>query len=196
MKLTEKEQLDLAEEFLEGFTDLLKTYLIKMNLPFNPVIKLEYRKDWIDTIALKELIQVVDQDLKRSYPQRYPNGLKTKNRDKGIVIKRQYLFKIGRDMGLSYEQIGAEFEMNHATVVYGVRTINNMLEVGNSEVRKIVMEVESLIKQYYLNKYGKDISEIITDGNNSKSTLSAMVFTRGDKSHYDKHPFGNKRVRE
>lgn len=167
MKLTEKQQLELAEEFLEGFTTLLKTYLVKMNLPFTPVTVLKYNENWKKILTLTEMIKVIDADLKHKHPDTYPNGVRSKNRVKTLVLRRQILFKMGREMGLNFEYIAKEFDLDHATIIHGVKTINNLLDTEDKDAKETMTEINNIIKQYYFDKYGKDFSEVDPSGDKS-----------------------------
>jgi len=167
MNLTQKQQLDLAEEFLNGFTSLLKTYLVKMNLPFTPVTALKYNEKWQDTLTLSEMISVVDTDLLAMFPNLYKGGLRSKSRKRDLVLRRQVLCVLGRDMGLNLSIIGKELNIDHATVIHGIKNINSLLDTGNTEATRVFKDVNNLIKQFYLDKYGKDISKTDDSGDNS-----------------------------
>ena len=167
MKLTQKQQLDLAEEFLNGFTSLLKTYLVKMNLPFTPVSALKYNEKWQDTLSLSEMISVVDADLLAMFPNLYKGGIKSKSRKRELVLKRQVLCVLGRDMGLNLAVIGKELGIDHATVIHSIKNINSLLDTGNPEAMRTFKDINNLIKQYYFDKYGKDLSETDDSGDNS-----------------------------
>ena len=165
--LTEKQKLEIAEEFLKEFTTLLKTFLIKMDLPFTPVTMLRYNSNWQKKLNLAEMISIVDLDIKAKQPDTYPEGLRTKSRRRELVLRRQILYKMGRTAGLTFEQIAIEFGMDHASVIHGVKVVNALGDTADKEVAKVTMEIEDLIKLYYFEKYGKDISDSDEAGNNT-----------------------------
>lgn len=167
MKLTQKQQLDLAEEFLNGFTSLLKTYLVKMNLPFTPVSALKYNEKWQDTLTLSEMITVVDADLMALFPNLHKGGVRSKSRKRDLVLRRQVLCVLGRDIELNLGTIGKELGIDHATVIHSIKNINSMLDTGNTEATRVFREINNLIRDYYFTKYGKDISETDDSGDNS-----------------------------
>jgi hypothetical protein len=58
--------------------------------------------------TIKELIRIAEE-----------HGLKKKTRKRDIVYKRNYMFSELRK-GLTFEQVGNIFGMNHSTVLYGI----------------------------------------------------------------------------
>ena len=72
-----------------------------------------------------ELIkQIIEQD-----------GLDKKNRKREIVYKRIYLFRKLREDGYSLKKIGGMFNMNHATILHGLRTYQDLTDVNDNQLR-------------------------------------------------------------
>lgn len=68
-----------------------------------------------------ELIkQIIEQD-----------GLANKNRKREVVYRRFYLFRKLREDGQSLKGIGKLFNMNHATILHGLRTYQNLIDVND-----------------------------------------------------------------
>lgn len=81
-----------------------------------------------------ELIkQIIEQD-----------GLANKNRKREIVYKRTYLFRKLREDGYSLKRIGGLFNMNHATILHGLRTYQNLVDI-NDKVFKHDIEYYKLL---------------------------------------------------
>lgn len=81
-----------------------------------------------------ELIkQIIEQD-----------GLAEKNRKREIVYKRIYLFRKLREDGYSLKRIGGLFNMNHATILHGLRTYQNLTDI-NDKVFKHDVEYYKLL---------------------------------------------------
>ena len=68
-----------------------------------------------------ELIkQIIEQD-----------GLGNKNRKREIVYRKIYLFRKLREDGHTLKGIGKLFNMNHATILHGLRTYQNLTDVND-----------------------------------------------------------------
>jgi len=81
-----------------------------------------------------ELIkQIIEQD-----------GLGLKNRKQEIVHRRIYLFRKLREDGHSLKRIGSLFNMNHATILHGLRNYQNLVDI-NDKVLKQDIEYYKLL---------------------------------------------------
>ena len=68
-----------------------------------------------------ELIkQIIEQD-----------GLAEKNRKREIVYRKIYLFRKLREDGHTLKGIGKLFKMNHATILHGLKTYQNLTDVND-----------------------------------------------------------------
>ena len=68
-----------------------------------------------------ELIkQIIEQD-----------GLANKNRKREVVYRKIYLFRKLREDGHTLKGIGKLFNMNHATILHGLRTYQNLTDVND-----------------------------------------------------------------
>lgn len=56
-------------------------------------------------------------------------NLASTDRDRDTCYRRFYLYNILRMQGLSYQAIGKIFNKDHATVMYGVKTHDNLTSV-------------------------------------------------------------------
>jgi hypothetical protein len=63
------------------------------------------------------------------------DGLNIKNRKREIVHKRIYLFNTLRKNGYTLKRIGSLFNMNHATILHGLRTYENLTDVNDKELK-------------------------------------------------------------
>ena len=71
-----------------------------------------------------ELIkQIIEQD-----------GLAKKNRKREIVHRRIYLFNKLRKDGYTLKRIGSLFNMNHTTILHGLKTYNNLTDVHDKQL--------------------------------------------------------------
>jgi len=63
------------------------------------------------------------------------DGLANKNRKREIVHKRIYLFNRLRKDGYTLKRIGSLFNMNHATILHGLKTYQNLMDVNDNQLR-------------------------------------------------------------
>ena len=72
-----------------------------------------------------ELIkQIIEQD-----------GLAQKNRKREIVHRRIYLFRKLREDGHTLKGIGSLFNMNHANILHGLNTYQNLVETNDKQLK-------------------------------------------------------------
>lgn len=85
-----------------------------------------------------ELIkQIIEQD-----------GLANKNRKREIVHRRIYLFRKLREDGYTLKRIADLFNMNHATILHGLKTYQDLTDVNDKlfqhdiEYYKLLLSLE------------------------------------------------------
>ena len=85
-----------------------------------------------------ELIkQIIEQD-----------GLAQKNRKREIVHRRIYLFRKLREDGHTLKRIGSLFNMNHATILHGLRLYQDLSDINDKvfqhdiEYYKLLLSLE------------------------------------------------------
>ena len=85
-----------------------------------------------------ELIkQIIEQD-----------GLANKNRKREIVHRRIYLFNQLRKDGYTLKRIGGMFNMNHATILHGLRVYQDLTDINDKvfqhdiEYYKLLLSLE------------------------------------------------------
>jgi chromosomal replication initiator protein len=61
--------------------------------------------------------------------------LESKSRLTEIVIRRQVYWYYLKQHGLSYTEIGRMFKKEHATVMYGVKKIIDLIEINDPYVK-------------------------------------------------------------
>ena len=83
-----------------------------------------------------ELIkQIIEQD-----------GLAQKNRKREIVHRRIYLFNQLRKGGYTLKRIGGMFNMNHATILHGLKTYQNLIDTKDKQLKLDTEYYELLLK--------------------------------------------------
>ena len=90
-----------------------------LNYGVYPTVLYTLSKDKIKTISLKNIEELINNILKRTYDDSY--NIRSKTRLKHIIIYRHVMFKILYDMGYTYTLLANYFNYSHATIeVYNI----------------------------------------------------------------------------
>ena len=87
------------------------------------------------------MIELIKQIIKQ-------DGLAEKNRKAEIIHRRIYLFRKLREDGHTLKGIGSLFNMNHATILHGLRLYQDLCDVNNKvflhdiEYYKLLLSLE------------------------------------------------------
>jgi hypothetical protein len=112
------------------------------------------------------------------------HGIRTRHRKREIVLYRQIFYYIARKMGYGLSFTGDYLGFDHATVLHGSRTIENLLDAGDHNATKLF---NTLIDEY---KKRLELKRVVqpndNSGANTKSVLSPMLYAGIDKSKLDK----------
>lgn len=162
--MTETEKYEHTNKLVEDIAKLLKIYLIKMEVDIMPEISIKPVINWENKLTIQEVISCADSitDLKM-----YPEGIKTKKRHRGLVIRRQVVSYICRKMGYTFTEIAANLKIDHATVIHGERIVQQLLQVEDLEMKQIYNDIIMAVATLYKTRYGKNLSFTGQPGNNS-----------------------------
>ena len=105
-----------------------------------PTVLYTLNKDKIKTISLKNIEELINNILKRTYDDSY--NIRSKTRLKHIIIYRHVMFKILYDMGYTYTLLANYFKYSHATILYASNTITNYLKFNDQKT----IEVYNILK--------------------------------------------------
>jgi hypothetical protein len=86
--------------------------------------------------TIKELIKIAEA-----------HGLQRKTRKRDIVYKRYYIFSEMRK-GLTFEQVGDMFGMNHSTVLYGVNQHELFMKQRDALYMGIISELWQEVNRF------------------------------------------------
>jgi len=138
IKDTEKE----IEAFITEFSDLFYgkfgmypsvTYASKANL-----IK----------VTLKDIEDIANYLLSLDLDVTIPKAtIKTRTRHRILVIYRQCVFKMARDLGYGFSRIGIHFGYDHATVLYANKNIKNLIATRDKQVIRVLTKLEDELKK-------------------------------------------------
>ena len=155
--MTEDEKYAYTSQLMEDISKLLKTYLINMGVDLVPEIKLKPAKSWEDTLDINELIKCADTV---TDPILFPDGIKTKRRNRYLVVRRQVVCVIARKMRYTCESIADELGIDHATVIHAGHVVDALIKTGDQQMIDAYNDILTAINFYYKEKYGKDLSAI------------------------------------
>lgn len=96
------------------------------------------------------------------------DGLKKRNREQHIVHRRIFLFNLLRENGYTYEYIARLFNMNHATVLHGIKRYKDLLSLND-----VRLQVDT---ERYAQKF-EDIEEAVIKYNLEKDVRKATTIT-------------------
>ena len=96
------------------------------------------------------------------------DGLKKRNREQHIVHRRIFLFNLLRENGYTYEYIARLFNMNHATVLHGIKRYKDLLSLND-----VRLQVDT---ERYAQKF-QDVEEAVIKHNLEKDVRKATTIT-------------------
>lgn len=96
------------------------------------------------------------------------DGLKKRNREQHIVHRRIFLFNLIRENGYTYAYIARLFNMNHATVLHGIKRYKELLSLND-----VRLQVDT---ERYVQKF-KDIEAAVIKYNLEKDVRKATTIT-------------------
>lgn len=116
---------------------------------FGVIPHIDYELEGKKCLSLDELEKVANTLVDKHL---YPEGLRTRKRNRELVLVRQCVFIIARELSLTFESIGDHFGFNHATVMHSYRTMNDLLKIKDPEAVKTMKLINNGLK----NKLGDD----------------------------------------
>ena len=96
------------------------------------------------------------------------DGLKKRNREQHIVHRRIFLFNLLRENGYTYAKIARLFNMNHATVLHGIKRYKDLLSLND-----VRLQVDT---ERYVQKF-QDIEAAVIKYNLEKDVRQATTIT-------------------
>lgn len=96
------------------------------------------------------------------------DGLKKRNREQHIVHRRIFLFNLLRENGYTYAYIARLFNMNHATVLHGIKRYKDLLSLND-----VRLQVDT---ERYVQKF-QDIEAAVIKYNLEKDVRKATTIT-------------------
>lgn len=120
-------------------------WMFRRKFGCTPLVKYKLGLKYFNGIKLEELAHIVNIKLQEKSPTPLPNGIATRCRYRYIVEYRHMFFKIAKDMGFGVVAIGKIVDYDHASVVHGAKSINNLLAIGDKNITQLHSEIETAI---------------------------------------------------
>ena len=115
----------------------------------DPRVLWSYNKDFSPPkLTLTELEKITNTFVEDPI---FADGVKSKTRRKEIVILRQCMFKIARESGYTLTSIGSYFDFDHATILYSVTHVNNLLKTKDKLTISTLTNLQDAIDTYFRN---------------------------------------------
>lgn len=103
-----------------------------------------------------ELIkQIIEQD-----------GLANKNRKREIIHRKIYLFNALRKEGYTLKKIGSLFNMDHASILHGLKTYQNLTDIKDNQLRIDTEYYKLLLNLQPIKEIEYDLKTEIKKANN------------------------------
>lgn len=133
-----------AETFINEFSD--KFY---GKFGIRPMVTYSTRDD-LNRVSLKDLEDIANHVIHTDIDVEITDAtIKTRTRHRMLVIYRQCIFKISRDLGYGFSRIGTHFGYNHATVMYANNNIKNLIATKDKQVTKVLIKLENELKKRF-----------------------------------------------
>lgn len=182
------ERFDEAEKMIQDFaTGFYKKF------GFWPVIRFNTKSFFIPKLTLKDIHDTVNSIFEQSFPDVYTSeGIFVRTRKQLPITYRHIFFKIARETGYTFKNIGEYGGYNHATIVHAVTRINNLLEVGDVDMSRNYNLVKNEIENRRSN--AGDVQHDDQREPNTESVLFSLLQEREHQPIKHQHPSGDESV--
>lgn len=136
---------------MKEYIDVFK-YKFKLLFGIMPYVSVTSRGLYVGEISMRELLDITNDLLFDTCGHHVEAGIMSKTRLKPIVIHRQAFCKVASNLGYGCTSVAKFLDKNHATVVYSVRNVDNLLAVGDMDMQTCMDELYTRIETYILRK--------------------------------------------
>ena len=137
--------------------DIFK-YKFKIMHGITPYVSITSKGLYVGEISMRELLQITNQAREECCAERFSAGIMSKTRLKPVVMYRQAFCKVASNLGYGCTSIGKFLDKNHATIVYSIKNVENLISVGDIDMQTCVDEIYSRIEPYLLKREnGQDL---------------------------------------
>lgn len=123
----------------------------------------------VHKIPIPKLVEIMNKMLDESSSGMF-KMINDTSRKQVVVAHRQTFYKIARDMGYTYSYISKSIGFDHATVIYAINKVKDMIKMNDPITTSIYKEAKQRIQDYY----EANISNTRKGGINSESAVLAV----------------------
>lgn len=137
---------DEADQFIQDFSD-------KFYGKFGVYPRVTYSlKKGLVQLSLKDLEDIANHCIHVDLDVDIVGAtIKTRTRQRTLVIYRQCIFKMARDIGYGLARIGHHFGYDHATVLYANKNINNLINCKDKQVIRVLTKIQDELEKRHRN---------------------------------------------
>lgn len=160
---------------------------------FWPMIKFNMKSLLTPKLKLEDLKDIVNAVFKESFPDIYTDeGIMLKTRKHLTLMHRHIFYKIAREVGYTYKDIAVYSGFDHATIIYAVRRISDLLDVKDQQLTESYNLVKNEIQIRHSN--ARDVQHDEQREPDAKSILLSILQEGEHKSSEHQHPSGDESV--
>lgn len=133
-----------AEKMIRNFsTDFYNKFGV------NPVVVYEMADSMREVLKLSDIEDVMNEALKKSWQKGHPYPtIRTRSRTRDVVTYRHFYFYFSRKEGYHFGLIGDRIGYDHASVIHGAKSIENLIKSKD----KLILQELQKIEDYMLIK--------------------------------------------
>lgn len=98
-------------------------------------------------VPLDKLEEIVNSFLHDEYPEKYPNGIRSRTRKKELIMYRHMFFKLAIEMGYSCNAAGGFLEYSHCQALWSKGVITDFIDVKDKYITELYFNIKNKIKQ-------------------------------------------------
>jgi hypothetical protein len=146
---------DISREMM----DTIEVFKFKFKLRYGimPYVSVNTRGNYMGQLSLKELFEIVNEALEDKVGKKHKEGILNPTRLREVVLYRQAFCKIAMHLGYKVTSIAEFIRKNHATVIHGIRNVDNLLSVEDIDMTTCMDELYTLIETYISRKEYEEI---------------------------------------
>jgi len=150
-KITKNNKI-IGHEITNEMKDYIDVFKVKFKLMFGitPYVSITSKGLYIGEISMRELLQITNQALGESCNIEFPAGIMSKTRLKPVVMYRQAFCKVASTLGYGCTSIGKFLDKNHATIVYSVRNVDNLVSIGDLDMQTCLDQLYTRIEHFII----------------------------------------------
>lgn len=141
-----KELTSEMKEYIDAFK-----YKFKHMFGVIPYVSITSKNLYVGEISMRELLQITNKALEESCPTTFSDGILSKSRLKIVVMYRQAFCKVASSLGYGCTAVGRFIDKNHATVVYSVRQVDNLLATNDLDMNTCLDNIYTKIENHIIN---------------------------------------------